>query len=174
MGTETNPLWVGRTSPKREKPMLKTTCRRPANQLRQIVAEGLAPEEPAPAVTTQGNTTFRIAITSQVYENYGAHCWDGTGECPQYWKAKGGNEYQRNIGTATDVIQLGSKGIARIIDEMRAKFETLNDSWHEYMISWAVVPTTEETYYETDLREMLQWGIITQEQHDEYHRQVAI
>ena len=28
----------------------------------------------------------------QVYENYGAHDWDGTGECPNYWKAKGGSE----------------------------------------------------------------------------------
>lgn len=29
-------------------------------------------------------------IHTQVYENYGAHNWDGQGECPQYWKAKGG------------------------------------------------------------------------------------
>ena len=27
----------------------------------------------------------------QTYENYGSHDWDGTGECPQYWKAKGGH-----------------------------------------------------------------------------------
>jgi len=27
-------------------------------------------------------------------ENYGAHDWDGTGECPQYWKFKGGSEYK--------------------------------------------------------------------------------
>ena len=154
--------------------MLKTHCRRPDNQLRQLVAEELTKEEPAAATTTQQGTTFRVAITSQVYENYGSHDWDGTGECPQYWKAKGGNEYQRNIGTATDLIQRGSKGIARIVDEMRAKFETLNDSWHEYMISWAIVPSTEETYYETDLREMLQWGMITQEQHDEYRRKLVV
>jgi hypothetical protein len=35
----------------------------------------------------------KLLITTQVYENYGAHDWDGTGECPQYWKAKGGCEY---------------------------------------------------------------------------------
>lgn len=28
----------------------------------------------------------------QVHENYGAHAWDGTGDCPNYWKAKGGSE----------------------------------------------------------------------------------
>lgn len=30
--------------------------------------------------------------TYQYFENYGAHAWDGEGECPQYWKAKGGHE----------------------------------------------------------------------------------
>ena len=35
----------------------------------------------------------KLLITTQVYENYGAHDWDGVGECPSYWKAKGGNDY---------------------------------------------------------------------------------
>ena len=35
----------------------------------------------------------KLLITTQVYENYGAHDWDGAGECPQYWKAKGGCDY---------------------------------------------------------------------------------
>lgn len=35
----------------------------------------------------------KLLITTQVYENYGAHDWDGKGECPQYWKAKGGHDY---------------------------------------------------------------------------------
>lgn len=36
---------------------------------------------------------MKLLITTQVYENYGAHDWDGTGTCPSYWKAKGGCEY---------------------------------------------------------------------------------
>jgi len=32
-------------------------------------------------------------IQTQHLENYGAHDWDGQGECPQYWKPKGGNTY---------------------------------------------------------------------------------
>ena len=32
-------------------------------------------------------------ITTQYRENYGAHDWDGKGECPQYWKNKGGVDY---------------------------------------------------------------------------------
>ena len=30
-------------------------------------------------------------IDTQYKENYGAHDWDGTGDCPQHWKFKGGS-----------------------------------------------------------------------------------
>ena len=35
-----------------------------------------------------------LVIDTQYWENYGAHDWDGKGECPQYWKAKGGSNYK--------------------------------------------------------------------------------
>lgn len=34
-----------------------------------------------------------VIINTQFRENYGAHDWDGNGECPQHWKYKGGNTY---------------------------------------------------------------------------------
>jgi len=42
---------------------------------------------------------YNVAYVAQyqVHENYGAHDWDGQGECPNYWKAKGGSE--RHIAT---------------------------------------------------------------------------
>ena len=36
---------------------------------------------------------MKLLIQTQVYENYGAHDWEGVGTCPQYWKAKGGSDY---------------------------------------------------------------------------------
>ena len=36
---------------------------------------------------------MKLHIWTQDYENYGAHDWDGEGECPQYWKAKGGADF---------------------------------------------------------------------------------
>ena len=36
---------------------------------------------------------MKLCITTQYRENYGAHDWDGTGQCDQYWKNKGGEEY---------------------------------------------------------------------------------
>ena len=34
-----------------------------------------------------------LVINTQHRENYGAHDWDGKGECPQHWKYKGGTTY---------------------------------------------------------------------------------
>lgn len=46
---------------------------------------------------TQHIKCWRVVVSTQVWENYGAHDWDGKGECPQYWKAKGGRDI--TIGT---------------------------------------------------------------------------
>ena len=39
------------------------------------------------------NLSIRVVFQTQYRENYGAHDWDGEGECPQYWKSKGGSTY---------------------------------------------------------------------------------
>ena len=36
---------------------------------------------------------MKAIIQTQHMENYGAHDWDGEGECPQRWKPKGGSTY---------------------------------------------------------------------------------
>jgi hypothetical protein len=36
---------------------------------------------------------MKLVIYTQFRENYGAHDWNGEGECPQYWKNKGGDTY---------------------------------------------------------------------------------
>ena len=50
----------------------------------------------------------KLLITTQVYENYGSHDWDGEGECPQYWKAKGGSDYvvlDVNVNRASEAFE---------------------------------------------------------------------
>jgi hypothetical protein len=37
-------------------------------------------------------TTFALIAFYQYMENYGAHEWDGKGQCPEYWKFKGGHQ----------------------------------------------------------------------------------
>ena len=40
---------------------------------------------------------MKIVFQTQIRENYGAHDWDGKGECPQYWKFKGGNTFVADV-----------------------------------------------------------------------------
>jgi hypothetical protein len=44
----------------------------------------------AKTVTTTNPANFRLVLETQTLENYGSHNWDGSGECPQGWKFKGG------------------------------------------------------------------------------------
>ena len=41
-----------------------------------------------------------VVVSTQFLENYGAHDWDGRGECPQRWKPKGGDTYFVNASAA--------------------------------------------------------------------------
>ena len=43
---------------------------------------------------------MKLVIQTQFKENYGAHDWDGRGECPQYWKFKGGDTYVIEVSLA--------------------------------------------------------------------------
>jgi hypothetical protein len=49
-------------------------------------------------------TKFIITLQTQYCENYGAHAWDGEGECPQYWKNKGGSEYVATTLTINEAL----------------------------------------------------------------------
>lgn len=70
-----------------------------------------------------------LVIRTQVYENYGAHDWDGKGECPQYWKAKGGSEY-KILGIPLDV---------DFEEVVAAAGVTRNDSYfEENIIDWSI------------------------------------
>lgn len=88
----------------------------------------------------------KLLISTQVYENYGAHDWDGKGECPQYWKAKGGNDYVvKDIGTVLS----GKFELAKyLVDSYKPEIETNNEYFHEYVISWEVVEDDYLTEFE--------------------------
>jgi hypothetical protein len=85
----------------------------------------------------------KLLITTQVYENYGAHDWDGKGACPQYWKAKGGNDYVvkkfRNINKATETVM-----------GLRGQIESDNEYFREHIIGWEIVADDYLTEFEKD------------------------
>jgi hypothetical protein len=62
-------------------------------------------------------------------ENYGAHDWDGTGECPQYWKMKGGSEYKiTGVPLNIDYQEVVSM----------ANVERDNEYCREYILDWSM------------------------------------
>ena len=83
----------------------------------------------------------KLLIQTQIEENYGAHDWDGQGECPQYWKFKGGNDYVlknfRDFDRVTEVVMA-----------LRDKIEAANDAWMEHIVDWTVVEDDYLTEFE--------------------------
>jgi hypothetical protein len=70
-----------------------------------------------------------LVIRTQFMENYGAHDWDGTGQCPQYWKMKGGSEYK-----ITDVpLNIDYQEVVAM-----ANVERDDDYCREYILDWSM------------------------------------
>jgi len=70
-----------------------------------------------------------LVIRTQYMENYGAHDWNGQGECPQYWKMKGGSEYKiTNVPLNIDYQEVVSM----------ANVETDNEYCREYILDWSM------------------------------------
>ena len=90
----------------------------------------------------------KLVINTQHKENYGAHDWDGKGECPQYWKFKGGNTYVvRDLSTASinKISQNGIPGLTALI-------ESSDDYFQEYILDWEIV--------EDDAQECPEWDSV--------------
>jgi hypothetical protein len=88
----------------------------------------------------------QLIISTQVYENYGAHDWDGVGECPQYWKAKGGHEYKvKNID-----INCAKEIFEQVVDRVTEN----NDYYQETVIDWFVESDEYMSWFE---KSQLEW-----------------
>ena len=70
-----------------------------------------------------------LVIRTQYMDNYGAHDWDGKGQCPQYWKMKGGSEYKiTNVPLNIDYQEVVSM----------ANVERDNEYCREYILDWSM------------------------------------
>ena len=84
----------------------------------------------------------KLLITTQYHENYGAHDWDGQGECPQYWKPKGGSDYvvlNIDVNRAEDIAVAATK-----------QLNVSNEYFRQYVLGWEVVADDFLTEYERD------------------------
>jgi hypothetical protein len=84
----------------------------------------------------------KLLISTQVYENYGAHDWDGKGECPSYWKAKGGNDY------VVKKFRGGDEAATQAVMALRSQIECNDSYYQETIIGWSIVADDYLTEFE--------------------------
>lgn len=72
-----------------------------------------------------------IVIDTQYKENYGAHDWNGEGECPQYWKFKGGSSY-KVTGIPLNI------DYDAVVDMVRGDIEHSDYYSETYILGWSV------------------------------------
>ena len=70
-----------------------------------------------------------LVVDTQYMENYGAHGWDGIGECPQHWKMKGGS-YYKIVGVPTHLDPMEIVKLLNIeYDEVYSKEFVISTHW---------------------------------------------
>lgn len=81
---------------------------------------------------------MKIVLHTQIHENYGAHDWDGKGQCPQYWKAKGGESYEVQQELTWDEAANASL-VKSLVEKAIAKVSRKSDHYEERVIDWELV-----------------------------------
>jgi len=89
---------------------------------------------------------MKLVIHTQHKENYGAHDWDGEGECPQYWKFKGGNTYVVENLTDEQVVKINNNGIPTLTKLI----ESSNECFKEYITMYTIVADHDRPWDEWD------------------------
>jgi hypothetical protein len=77
---------------------------------------------------------MKLMITTQIQENYGAHDWDGEGQCPQYWKFKGGNDYSYALGSHAR----NTEALAELVTALSEQINEDGPYYREYVVGWSV------------------------------------
>ena len=87
---------------------------------------------------------MKLHITTQYMENYGAHDWDGEGECPQYWKFKGGEDFFYQLGAQDP----SAEHIVELIFALREQIEWDNVASRQYIVGYGIVEDSFMTPFE--------------------------
>ena len=85
---------------------------------------------------------MKIVLHTQHRENYGAHDWDGQGECPQYWKCKGGDTY------VVHGVTIAQAQDAQYWDALNNAIQTSSEYFEEYILGDLLVDDVD--YVESD------------------------
>lgn len=80
---------------------------------------------------------MKLIISTQDRENYGAHTWSGEGECPQYWKGKGGYDFVLR-GITLEEASKGSAYLGSIVATLAGCIVEHNDYYTTDIIGWSL------------------------------------
>ena len=96
---------------------------------------------------------MKLVIQTQYAENYGAHSWNGEGECPQFWKNKGGSTY-----VVPNITQAQARRIQDYaIPTLDQLLSYRSDSSSEHILSYDVVEDGMTVCEEWETPIMLAW-----------------
>jgi len=95
----------------------------------------------------------KLVIHTQHKENYGAHDWDGKGECPQYRKFKGGNTYVVRDLSSAHINKIADQGIPTLTKLIESKSE----AFEEYILGWEIVEDSAKECDDWDSVIEFQW-----------------
>jgi len=87
---------------------------------------------------------MKLHIVTQYMENYGAHDWDGEGQCPQRWKFKGGQDYFYPLGASSR----SDEAVAEIVEYFRSTVEWSDVGSQQHIVGYAVVADDYMTEFE--------------------------
>lgn len=91
---------------------------------------------------------MKLFINCQYMENYGAHDWDGKGECPQYWKFKGGEDFFLSLDGFNPNHEFADKRLQMIVDSVRDQIEWDNPASRQYIVGYEIVEDDYMSEYE--------------------------
>lgn len=127
--------------------------RKAARNLDRAIVKEQTADLLAPVDASKPVITYRVIVATQYYENYGAHDWDGEGECPSYWKAKGGNDFivAENLSEydylTRDPMEFVPEGI-----EHRSNYSETS------IVGVYFLPSNVPTYEERMIADFAKWG----------------
>ena len=87
---------------------------------------------------------MKLHIVCQYMENYGAHDWDGEGECPQRWKFKGGEDYFYPLGDAGR----SEEALAELVNHFRPQIEWSDVGSSQQIVGYGIVEDSFMTEFE--------------------------
>lgn len=87
---------------------------------------------------------MKLHIICQYSENYGAHDWDGNGECPQHWKMKGGEDFFYPLGSAGR----SEEALQELVNYFRKDIEWSDFGSQQYIVGYGCVEDEFMTSFE--------------------------